>query len=139
MLENFTWMAPEKAITEFLYKYIAHWPRVQHWPGYQYYGSYRNHDAMAYKTTPQDLAEDLIDNFEFRSLQLGTWLNKPDAQLITAAVEAITPPPYNEDIELLVEGLKLAAQAQRQDGWKRTLLTTGATVGMSMLLAASKD
>jgi hypothetical protein len=59
--------------------------------------------------------------------------------LITAAVQAITPPPYGQDLELLIEGLRLAAKAQRRDGRKHTLLATVPTAGIGLLLAARKD
>jgi hypothetical protein len=138
MLGSLTWMAPQEKITEFVDDYIAHWPRVQVWPG-QYYGLTWNQPAVTYQTTVQELADDLFANAEFRALQLGTWLNRPDVELITAAVEAITPPPYNQDIELLIEAIKLAAQLQRRDGWKSVLLTTGSAAAISLLVAASKN
>jgi hypothetical protein len=138
MVSSFTWMASQEAITEFLDSYTAHWPRVPAWP-YHYSPPHWQQPAMAYQVTPEALADDLISNAQFRALQLGTWLNRPDAELITAAVQAITPPPYSQDIELLVEALKLAAQAQRRDGWKHVLLTTGTTAGLSLLLAASRE
>src|SRR5450432_1690109 len=95
-----SWMAPQETITEFLNDFIAHWPRVPSWTG-QYYSPSWNQPAMVHQTTPEALAEDLIGNARFRALQLGTWLNRPDVELITAAVQAITPPPYNQDLELL--------------------------------------
>jgi hypothetical protein len=66
-----------------------------------------------------------VISITFRALQLGTRLNRPDAELITAAVEAVTPPQYREDIELITEALKLAARAQRGEGIGRALLTSG--------------
>jgi hypothetical protein len=54
-------------------------------------------------------------------------------------VEAITPPPYRQDIELITEALKLAAQAQRGQGIGRALLTSGAAGGLTFLIAASKN
>lgn len=76
---------------------------------------------------------------EFRTLQLGTWLNRPDGELISAAVVAITPPPYAEDIELLTDALKLAAQAQRSEGIGRAFLATGAAATLTLLVAASRN
>lgn len=59
-----------------------------------------------------NLAEQLLANAEFRALGLGTWLGTPDGKLFTAAVEAVTPPFYRQDEELLAEALKLAAKMQ---------------------------
>jgi len=138
MLESLTWMAPQENITEFIDGYIAHWPRVQGWPG-QYYGLSWDPPAMAHATTPQELAENLAADAEFRTLQLGTWLNRPDVELITAAVEAITPPPYRQDIELLIQGIQLAAQLQRRDGWKSVAFATVSTALVGLLMMSSKN
>lgn len=131
--------APREHVTQFLDSYISHWPRDPRWPWAAYYGTGWVTAPAASCTTPGELARDLLANAEFRALQLGTWLNKPDGELITAAVEAITPPPYREDIELLTEALKLAAQAQRGEGIGRALLTTGAAAGLTLLLATSRN
>ena len=131
--------ATPEQITQFLDSYISHWPRDPYWPWARYYGIGWTQPPIAHSTTPGEVARDLLANAEFRALQLGTWLNTPDGELITAAVEAITPPPYREDIELLAEALKLAAQAQRGEGIGRAILTTGAAAGLTLLVAASRN
>lgn len=131
--------ATQEQITRFLDGYIAGWPRSPYWPGPWYHAAGWIQPPVASRTTPAELAQDLVANAEFRALQLGTWLNRPDAELITAAVEAITPPPYREDIELITEALKLAARTQRGDGIGRALLTSGAAAGLTLLIAASKN
>lgn len=131
--------ATQEQISRFLDSYIAGWPRSPYWPGEWYYGAGWIQPPFASSITPAELAQDLLGNAEFRALQLGTWLNKPDAELITTAVEAITPPPYREDIELITEALKLAAHAQRGEGIGRALLTSGAAAGLTLLIAASKS
>jgi hypothetical protein len=130
--------APEQ-VTQFLDGYICRWPRDPHWQWARYYNIGWTATPVARSTTPEAIALDLIANAEFRALQLGTWLNRPDGQLITTAVEAITPPPYQEDIELLTEALQLAAKAQRNEGMGRALLTTGVTVGLTLLAAANRN
>jgi hypothetical protein len=134
-----TTTATGEQITQFLDSYISGWPRDPYWSGSWYSGTGWTQPAVAGQTTPADLAQDLLANAEFRALQLGTWLNKPDGELITAAVEAITPPPYRQDIELITEALKLAAQTQRGEGIGRALLTSGAAAGLTFLIAASKN
>src|SRR5215471_20764737 len=116
--------AKQDQIIRFLNSYTADWPRSPYWSGEWYNGAGWIQPSIASRVTPAELAQDLLANAEFRALQLGTWLNRPDAELITAAVEAITPPPYREDIDLITEALKLAAQGQRGQGLGRALLTS---------------
>jgi len=59
-----------------------------------------------------ELAGQLLATAEFRALGLGSWLGTPDGEFFTAAVEAVSPPFYRQDEELLVEALKLAAKMQ---------------------------
>jgi hypothetical protein len=127
-------------ITQFLASYISQWPRDPYWPPRTWYSgiSWAAPPVASY-TTPAELVQDLLANAEFRALQLGTWLNKPDGELIAAAVEAITPPPYREDIELITEALTLAARCQRGDGIGRAILTGGTAVGLTLLIAACKN
>ena len=131
--------ATQEQVVQFLDRYVADWPRNPYWPGEWYYGAGWIQPSVASRTTPLELAQDLLADAEFRALQLGTWLNRPDAELITAAVEAITPPPYREDVELITEALKLAARAQRGEGIGRALVTSGAAAGLTLLLAVSKN
>jgi len=64
----------------------------------------------------EELASELIHDAEFRSLQLGHWLGTTEGEVIATAVETVTPPFFRQDVELLVEGLKLAAQMQQREG-----------------------
>jgi hypothetical protein len=69
--------------------------------------------------TPEQLAEALLQDAEFRSLQLGSWLNSTDGQVIAEAVAMVVPPLYRTDFELVVEGLQRAADLQRLAGKER--------------------
>ncbi|WP_157436246.1 hypothetical protein [Actinospica robiniae] len=69
--------------------------------------------------TPRQLAGQLIASDRFRALRLGRWLRRPDRPAMRAAVEAISPLPLREDIELLVTALSLAAENQ----WERRRAT----------------
>ena len=131
--------ATQEQVTQYLDSYISHWPRDPRWPWATYYGIGWTSVPAANYTTLEELARGLLADTEFRALQLGTWLNQPDGELITAAVEAITPPPYREDIELLTEALKLAAQAQRGEGIGRAILTTVAAAGLTLFFATSRS
>ena len=66
--------------------------------------------------TVEDLASELLDDTEFRSLNLGNWLGTTDGSLIAEAVGAVIPTEYGPVFELAVEGLKLAAQLQADQG-----------------------
>ena len=93
------------------------------------------------RPTPEELAHGLLANAEFRGLQLGTWLNTPDGQVIAEAVELVAPPFYRQDIELLVQALQLAAQLQRQGGQQRakifSLLGVAAVTAIGIVKAGS--
>lgn len=69
--------------------------------------------------TPRQLAGLLIASDRFRALRLGRWLRRPDISAMRAAVEALSPLPLREDIELLVAALSLAAENQ----WERRRAT----------------
>ncbi len=132
-----TSVATQEEITSFLDSYIEGWPRVYYSPAYTLASRFRP-PLMADRHTAAEIAAHLFADAEFRSLQLGTWLNTPNGQLITAAVEALTPPPYREDIQLLVEAVTLAAKMQ-QDAGRERAVTAGLVLAVGgALLAASK-
>lgn len=64
----------------------------------------------------EELAHELLQDAEFRALQLGSWLGTTDGRIIVAAVEAVSPPLYRQDVELLVAALQRAADLQQQEG-----------------------
>jgi hypothetical protein len=61
------------------------------------------------------VADALLADAEFRALRLGTWLNTPLRGGIAAAVMALTAVPFKQDIDLLIEGLQLAARRQQAE------------------------
>jgi hypothetical protein len=69
-----------------------------------------------HRPTAAEIGDAWREETEFRALQLGTWLNTPDGQMIAAAVEAVSPPFYAEDEKLLVAALRHAADHQREEG-----------------------
>jgi hypothetical protein len=93
---------------------------------------------MAHQSNPEQVAVNLFTNAEFRTLQLGTWLRTPEGKLVTAAVEALAPPLYREDIELLVEAISLAAKMQQKDSRSRAAAAAIViAVGGAILATAS--
>lgn len=81
---------------------------------------------MASQHTASEIAKALLADAEFRALKLGTWLNTPDGELLAAAVVTLAP-PHQEDANLLIEALQLAAQQQLADA-RAKLLVVGALV-----------
>ena len=66
--------------------------------------------------TPEQYAQVLLGDAEFRALQLGTWLGTTDGEVISQAVEQIIPPFYRPEYDLMVNGSTLAASLQSQEG-----------------------
>jgi hypothetical protein len=64
--------------------------------------------------TVEQLATNLLVDTEWQSLRLGTWLGTTDGQIISNAVAIVIPPTYRPEYNLVVDGLKLAAQLQAQ-------------------------
>lgn len=101
-------VASPEDIAEFLEVFIEDWPRA---PEFQF--QFRPPPAMAHRFSASDVASQLLETAGFRALHLGSWLSTPNGELIAAGVELLSPPPYDVDIELLVEALKIAATKQR--------------------------
>jgi hypothetical protein len=78
-------------------------------------------------------ADALLADAEFGALRLGAWLNTPSGESVAAAVMALTAAPFKQDIDLLIEGLQLAAQRPGHflsfwpaDGiWAKTMRSVG--------------
>ena len=87
------------------------------------------------RPTSEQLAQELLAIPEYRALQLGTWLGTTNGEIITEAVELVTPPFYREDVELLVEALKLAAQLQAQEGQEKAEEIALGAIGVAALVA----
>jgi multisubunit Na+/H+ antiporter MnhB subunit len=89
------------------------------------------------RPTAAEIGDAWREDAEFRALQLGTWLNTPDGQMIAAAVEAVSPPFYAEDERLLVAALRHAAARQHEEGVQtagRNALIALGVAGMAALL-----
>lgn len=86
--------------------------------------------------TAEQFAKDLLADAEFRSFQLGTWLGTTDGEVITTAVATVIPPMYQPEFDLAVDGLKLAARMQQQEGQKVALSIIGAgLIGAGLIYA----
>ncbi len=108
----------QEQIAQFLVQYIK-LPRgytPQAWASQPWLEMPFPYTVPSTRPTAEQLAHELLAMSEFRALQLGTWLNTTNGQVITEAVEMVSPPFYRQDIELLVEALQLAAQLQAHEG-----------------------
>jgi hypothetical protein len=125
--------------------YVQGWPRPHTRSTSPPYGiHYGIHDRVfnepaAASRSPEEIAVELISNAEFQALRLGTWLNTPQGQAVAAAVEAISPPLYREDVKLITEALMLAARTQQKEQRNRVLAGAAlATAGLAILVAGGK-
>jgi hypothetical protein len=114
-------------LVSYLERFTAGWPRQ---------GRYALQPAMASVHTAEQVAEILLGDAEFRALRLGALLGTADGRLIVAAVEALTPPPYREDVALLAEALQLAAKRQQNAAIETLLRGVAVAVGVGVVAAA---
>ncbi len=68
------------------------------------------------RPTAEEIGRWLLQDAEFRALELGTWLGTTDGEIIAGAVEGFLPPLYRQDVELLVDALRFAADLQQTEG-----------------------
>jgi hypothetical protein len=83
----------------------------------------------------EQFAKDLVADAEFRTLQLGTWLGTTDGEVIETAVGMVIPPIYKPEYDLAVDGLKLAARLQEQEGQQVAGKVALSIVGVSLIAA----
>lgn len=107
-------------------------PGLYGWPTHLRYAQVYPYSHQ--RATPEGLAGELLDDAEFRALELGTWLGTTQGQVITKAVEMVTPPFYREDVELLVAGLTLAAQMQATKGQREAGKVALGVIGLVAVL-----
>jgi len=125
--------AARQELTTFLSEFIDGWPR-------QAAGSFGGlyplrRPPVAQQFTPEQIAEQLLASVTFRALRLGTWLSTPKGEFIVAAVEALAPPLYQMDISLLIDAIKLAAQAQQREA-RQKAVSIGLVVAIGGALIA---
>jgi hypothetical protein len=118
-------------LAEYLVGFTADWPRHEPFPYH-----YNAPPAMATVHTPESLAGQLFADAQFQALKLGTFLNTPDGQLLAEAVGMLTPLRYQQDIELLVAALQLAADRQHQAARDTVVKGVLVALGIGALAAA---
>ena len=127
-------MGKQQQLSQFLDQRIA-WERLPPPSGWGSPAWQRFNSTYQPRPTHEQLAKELLAIPEYRALQLGTWLGTTDGKIITEAVELVAPPFYREDIELLVDALKLAAQIQAQEGQDKAGKLALGAAGVAALVA----
>jgi hypothetical protein len=98
------------------------------------------HPSWAYQGPPwaqqrrsaRDIANDLLQEAEFREIQLATWVRSPDGALIAQVVTWVLPPTQALEFQLLVDAISVAADAKHRDEQQRAA-TVGA-IGLVVLI-----
>jgi len=67
----------------------------------------------------EELADAFLNDVGFQALRLGTLLNEPEVELLTAAVIRTLPPGQRQATHLIIEALKIAARQQRESSLRR--------------------
>jgi hypothetical protein len=111
-------MTQQEQITQFLDRYITlpRMPVPSAWNSGPWLGLDMPYVVPGPRPTADQVAQELLKMSEFRALKLGTWLGTTNGQVISKAVETVTPPFYRQDVELLVAALQLATKLQYQEG-----------------------
>jgi hypothetical protein len=103
----------------------------------------RDHPGWAYRqqgwTTVARSATEVADlpltESDLLAVDLATWLNGPDGQLITAVVEWVLPGPQHAQVQLLVSAVTLVAEArQRQQRAVASRVAVGVLVGALLVV-----
>jgi hypothetical protein len=113
----------QQRLAEFLDQNVL-WPRTLQ--RYAFLPHLTGPGGLDPRPSPPQLASELLAIAEFRSLQLGTWLQTPDGAAIRQAVELVSPPFLQTDIDLLVDALTIAAKLQRRHQQIAGLVAVGA-------------
>lgn len=115
----------QQTLTEYLAKFTEGWPRYQPWGWTPYAG-------LSSGLNVDQVAAELLADAEFRALKLGTWLSTPEGEFIAAAVTALMPPLYQQDADLLVAALQMAAKQQQSEA-RKTIVAATAVAGVFAL------
>ena len=118
-------MATQENIADFIGSRVT-LGRVQ--PGLNNYFYFRRWAPRYYGPalpTPQEIANALLADAEFKGLQLGGFLNSPTGEFLEQAVEMVVPRALSPEFGLIVAAVKLASDRQRGEKWGKALLAAG--------------
>lgn len=87
-----------------------------------------------YGKDAQQVADELLQEAEFREIWLAGLLATPDGQTIEQVVASVLPSPWSADFSLMLESVKLAAAARQQDRQRAAAGWTVVAVGFAFLL-----
>ena len=121
---------PQQRITAYLEQFTSDWPR--------YGRAIPGQRTLASVYSVGDIADALLADPEFRALRIATWLNIPSAELVAAAVAALAPPPFEQDIALLAEALQFAAQRQQAEAKQKIALGLLGSAALAIALGSAR-
>ena len=86
-----------------------------------------------------EIARDLLDATELAEVRFAGFMGEPDGQLIEAAVKQALPYPYGTEFQLLVDAVKIAADAKQKGEQTRAGLATAAVLLIGLLVIAGRS
>jgi hypothetical protein len=122
----------QRRLAAYLTTFIADWPREDFYSAFPW-GVTPSLASEQY--TVREIADMLLGDVAFQALKLGTFLNTPDGKVLAGAVESLTPPPYREDLQLLVEALQVAANLQQEKAREAVMKAVAVVVGVGVAAA----
>lgn len=126
-------MATQADIADFISRRITV-GRVQPGMDYRYFGPWAPPYYGPALPSAQQIAKDVLADAEGKGLQLGGFLNTPTGEFLEQAVEFIVPRAFTSEFDLIVAGLKLAADIQQGQKWGKALLTVTGTLFVGAVL-----
>lgn len=120
-------MASQDQIAEFVQRRIAV-GRVQPAQTYWYPAHYPVLQHGGSLPTVEQMAAELVQDAEFRALQLGRLLNTPTGEIVESAVAYAVPRAFAPEFGLIVGALRLAADFQKSQSRDRAILAAGGTL-----------
>ena len=92
-------------------------------------GSFGQHGQLR---TARQVAQDMLEEVEFRDVGLASWINGPDGALITSVVGLVLPWPESAEYQLLIEAILIAGQTQQAN---QRGLAAGVMLMLGVLIA----
>jgi hypothetical protein len=86
---------------------------------------------------PDEIATDLVNEIGFAEVGLASWLSSPDGRLIRVVATQMLPPWQKVELELLIQALHAAADAQHRNDRGRVVGMTAVAGVMLFLIAAT--
>jgi len=126
-------LATQEQIADYIRRNIAvgrvH-PGATYWHAMAYRLPYRGPGLPE----ADQIAAALVDDAEFRALQVGGFLNTPTGAFVEEAVALAVPPTMTPEFDLIVEALKLAAAVQQGRARRNALVGAAGSAALALVL-----